>query len=234
MKTEASPTIRTKTNLLPATLDEAYQNIILGLYRGELDADEYLSQTLDFFGRRNAIAVLNAYKNQALTGDSQLELLRRHIDDCRYTILLYRVDENEVHPPHHHFNVISTQVVIQGKLRLREYDRVRREGDGTLILRLVRDELIGEGASFQASEWKRNVHWFQAVDGPALIFNTNARGFEPETFDHEDAGFGRRYIDPTAFITDDEIRAEEFSDKEAKAKFSNRSLDSFPTPRDGI
>ena len=222
------PIVRTKCNRLPQFLDRTYHQFVLELFDGEITPDTYLEKCLKLFQDRKVKAYLSSLEEEVLIGEKQSELLRRHIDQCRYTVLLYRVDENEVHPPHHHFNVISTQIVLRGQLRLREYERVRRDRDGALILELVTDQIVKEGDSFQASEWRRNVHWFQAIGGPALIFNTNARGFERETFDSRSAGFGRRYVDPTRFISECEVRAEEFSQEEADLRFAGKPLDNFP------
>ena len=113
---------------------------------------------------------------------------------------------------------------------MREYDRIGRDANGKLKLKIASDRTLHPGDWFQASEWSRNVHWFQAVDGPALIFNTNARGFEQNTFD-DDGGFGRRYIDPTLFQSDNLIIGEEFDTSEAHARFAGKSLDRFPVPK---
>lgn len=123
-------------------------------------------------------------------------LLRRHVGPCRYTLQIVHVADGEVHPPHHHHNLVSTQVVLDGRIHLREYERLQRRPDGALRLRLVTDRQLAQGEAFQASEWARNVHAFTAIGGPALIWNLNARGYESATFDPGETGeFGRRYLD---------------------------------------
>jgi hypothetical protein len=228
------PTLRTKTCLLPKPIDDEYLEIIQRLHRGDLSAEDYLAETIAFFSPKIEGGELTSLISDAFSGSEQLELVRRHIDDRRYTILFYGVEKGEVHPPHHHFNVMSTQIIVRGKVRLREYDRVNRTHSGSLRLRLVNDTTLKVGDVFQASEWNRNVHWFQAVDGPALIFNTNARGFEEKTFDFEEGGFGRRYIDPTNFTLDGLIEAAEFDHEQAMQRFGGKSLDEFPVPADSI
>ena len=224
------PRIRTKTNRLDAATDLAYFQLVNRLRIGDLDIDSFQARCLAFFTPLVMQDHFAAEIEEAWQIDGQLELLRRHIDHCRYTVLFYRVDEHEVHPPHHHFNVASTQIIVAGKIRIREYDRVRRTRDGTLFLNLVSDRMLCPGDSFQASEWNRNVHWFQAVDGPAMIFNTNVRGFEEKTFDADEGNFGRRYLDPTSFGADGIIRCEEFDEAEAQNRFQKRPLDDFEVP----
>jgi hypothetical protein len=227
------PRIRTKVNLLPEEIDDRYLGLIQQLRRGESTVEAYHSACLDYFHPLLSDGVLRGLEEMALSTEGELELLRRHIDECRYTVIMYRVPQGYVHPPHHHFNVISTQIVLRGKIRIREYDRIGRDANGQLEMALVSDRTLTKGDWFQASEWKRNVHWFQAVDGDALVFNTNARGFEPETFDREEGPFGRRYIDPTGFGDDGKILAREIDEAEANALFANRALDLFPVPGPG-
>lgn len=229
-----NPRIRTKTNRLDPKTDDGFYGILETLRLGETDVAQFQEKCLNYFLPLINSGQFDDIVGEAMTADGQVELVRRHTDHCRYTVLFYRVDEYEVHPPHHHYNVISSQIVVSGKIRIREYDRVKREKDGRLILRLASDRLLGPGDNFQASEWGRNVHWFQAVDGPAIIFNTNARGYETSTFDQDEGSFGRRYIDPTIFTSGGLIQAEEFQEPEAEARFQGRSLDDFPVPDDVI
>lgn len=225
--------IRTKTNRLDDDIDSAYLALIHQLRKSELSVEAYHKQCLDYFSNCLAGGRFASLAKEAMGQDEELELLRRHLDDKRYTVLLYKVLDGQVHPPHHHHNVISTQIIVEGKIRLREYDRISRDADGNLKLKLVSDRTLLPGDWFQASEWKRNVHWFQAVEGPALIFNTNARGFEKETFDSEEnGGFGRRYIDPTQFQEDHTIIGEEFDGEEATARFSGKALEEFAVPQE--
>lgn len=228
------PAVRTKTNLLPTAMDEGYFDIISRLGAGELSVEQYHAECLSYFHSPVMGGEFSELEERALVKEGQLELLRRHTGDQRYTVILYRVDEGEVHAPHHHFNVISTQIVVRGRIRLREYDRVKRDESGNLIMKLVSDRILNPGDWFQASEWVRNVHWFQAIDGSALIFNTNARGFEKTTFDQEEGNFGRRYIDPTKFGEDGGVLGREIDASEAQAMFQGASLDDFAVPKTAI
>ncbi|MBL4890695.1 MAG: hypothetical protein JKX91_02490 [Rhizobiaceae bacterium] len=225
-----SPRIRTKISQIENDLDESLYRHIYKLRLGGYSVDEFQTALAEFC-RVNAcdpdFAILGdktSIKNQSYW------LIKRHIDHCRYSALFYHVAENEAHPPHHHHNVISTQIVISGKLQLREYERVERRDDGKLVLKLVSDRMIGPGDIFQASEWSCNVHWFCAVGGPAVIFNINARGFEEKTFDADEGAFGRCYINPTNFDEAGRIITEEFNVERAHELFQGRRLDEFPVP----
>ncbi len=225
-----NPRIRTKVNRLDPKIDHDFFLILEALRNGETDVAQFQESCLGFFSPLVKSGHFDEIVDETMTADDQVWLVRRHTDHCRYTVLFYRVDSGEVHPPHHHHNVISTQIIVRGKVRIREYDRVRREDNGQLVLRLASDRILGPGDNFQASEWDRNVHWFQAVDGPAVIFNTNARGYELSTFDQDEGSFGRRYIDPTRFRSDQHIDAQEFDELEAETRFQGKPLDDFPVP----
>ncbi len=229
-----NPRIRTKVARLDRHVDQRFFEILERLRAGEIDVDGFQSRTLGFLEEIGMADFFADDIEAAARADDQHWLMRRHVDHCRYTILFFRVDPSEVHPPHHHHNLISTQIVMRGRIHLREYERVARDETGQLSLRLVNDAILGPGEAFQASEWKRNVHWFCALDEPAVLFNINARGYERTTFDATDDGpFGRRYLDPTHFDENDLIVCEEFDEAEAERRFQGRRLSEFPAPPPG-
>ena len=231
MSALTSPRIRVKTDQWNAGIKPAFFDLLERLRHQDITTKEYMAELLRLVEGERLATSLKTEAEEAMRIDGQLELLRRHVEDCRHTVLLYRVDENEVHPPHHHFNVISAQVVLRGRIHLREYERIRRDDDGRLVMKLVRDCELGSGGAFNAGEWHRNVHWFTAIGGPALIFNINARGYEHETFDAQDQGrFGRRYIDLSSIGEDGMAICEELDEDAAEARFQGKPLSAFPLP----
>ena len=223
-----NPRIRTKTNLLPPEIDEQYFGLICQFAEKQIDVETYLGQCVNLFHDIVLGDALAPLKQRAVAQGGQFEILRRHIDEKRYTVLFYNVEQNEVHAPHHHHNVASTQVLISGRLHLREYNRVKRDDEGRLLARCTSDRILQPGDTFQASEWKNNIHWFQAIEGPALIFNTNARGFETSTFENEADRFGRLYVDPTGEAVDGLITCPEFAEEQAYQLFGYKPLTDFP------
>ncbi len=222
---------RTKVLKLLPEQDTMFRQPVERLRAGLTTVEQYqqdiasLLRSLDFDTEfADAIA--------AVRGRSAAEwLVRRHIGTCRYTIQVYGVAEGEVHPPHHHHNLISTQIILEGAIHLRTYDRIKRNDRGQLLLRLMGDESLTAGGLFQVSEWKANAHWFGAVGGPALIFSVDARGFEKNTFDRDDhAAFGRRYLDPTECNQDGLIICADLDKEEAFRRFGQCALSDFPHP----
>jgi len=231
---KANPRIRTKIANLDDDIDAAFFELIENLRAGTIDVDTFQSQTLACFSGFIAQGRMDAAAGATSADNSSSWLLKRHIDHRRYSVLCYRVNNGEAHPPHHHHNLISSQILLHGKLHLREYERVKRNSDGTLVLKLASDAIIGPGDQFCASEWSRNVHWFCAVDGPAIIFNTNVRGFEHSTFDTDLDKFGRLYVDPTHYREDGLIETREFDEVTAHDLFGRRSLEQFPVPHNAL
>ena len=223
--------VRTKVLHLRAHQDDLFRRPIEQLRGRHINVAQYqrcvqgILQSLDF---ETEFAETIADVRHAVAAQW---LVRRHIGDTRYTVQIYRVDPDEAHPPHHHHNLISTQIVLEGAIHLREYERVRRDAEGRLVLRLAGDGVLGPGRCFQASEWKTNVHWFGAVGGPAIIFAIDARGFEDKTFDKPGSeGFGRRYLDPTALEANGLAVCESLDKDEAVRRFGRQPLTSFPVP----
>ena len=229
------PVVRTKTDRWRSPLSASLLQLLEALRCGQISRIDYQKSLLDLLGREGLEEALAPEVAEAMASHAQLELLRRHVNECRHTVLLYRVDEGEAHPPHEHFNMISTQVVVRGTIHLREYQRVDREDGDHVRMRLVRDALLGPGDVFEASEWERNVHWFSAEGGPALIFNINARGYEPSTFPNaHEPGFGRLYVDPTRYDYEGLVHGEEISPQVAKERFGMRPLSAFPVPEKAL
>jgi len=136
----ANPRIRTKVKHLDAQIDEEFYQITERLRNGKINVDEYQAETLAFLqdkGLKDSFSDDIAF---ARSISEQHWLLRRHTEQCRYTIMFFSVREHEVHPPHQHHNLISTQVVIEGKIHLREYQRVRMSDKNQLVVQIVRDE----------------------------------------------------------------------------------------------
>ena len=224
-----NPRIRTKINILDRRIDKDIFQLTEHLRSRAISVDQFQDQVVEYLQN---LGMAREFANDiaiAKKSDDQHWLLRRHIEQCRYTVLFMKVDAGEVHPPHQHHNLISSQIVIEGQIHLREYERLRINENGQLVVRIVRDEILGAGTVFQASEWRRNVHWFSAIEGPAVVFNFNVRGYEKTTFNAQEEGaFGRRYVDPTFFGEDGLITCSQFDEMEAERRFQGKKLTNFP------
>lgn len=113
--------------------------------------------------------------------------------------------------PHGHNNMATAFLILKGDLRGRHYDRVGDE-PGHMIIKPTIDRKFGPGECSTVSDYKDNVHWFQAMSEAAFIFNLHVMDVRPGTT----LPTGRVYIDPAGeAIAGGLIRARRVGFKEA-------------------
>ncbi len=93
--------------------------------------------------------------------------------------------------PHGHNNMATAFLILKGDLRGRHYDRVQDEAEHILIRPTV-DRKFTAGECSTVSDYKDNVHWFQATSETAFIFNLHVMDTNPKAT----LPTGRVYIDP--------------------------------------
>jgi hypothetical protein len=214
-------------------LTKSVLDLIGQLAAAERDVDGYQRAVADAFVRESTHEELAPWVEQALAERRDQVLYRRTTPDHRIAFQLLYLDPREVHPPHGHHNLISTQMILRGRVHAREYDRVARLDEGTVLLRLLSDGWMERGALLQATEVARNVHWFAADENPCVMLNFYVLGYQDWTFDPPDGRpHGRRLFDPTLRAQRDGlIVAPELPLAEGYQKFGNRPLAAFPVPR---
>jgi hypothetical protein len=104
-------------------------------------------------------------------------------------IFALRKDRSVV--PHGHNNMATAFLILKGDLRGRHYDRVRDE-PGHLIIKSTIDRRFTPGECSTISDYKDNIHWFQALSEPAFIFNLHVLDVNPNPTQPT----GRVYVDP--------------------------------------
>lgn len=97
--------------------------------------------------------------------------------------------KGQVITPHAHRGMVSAHAVVSGRLQLRTYDRLGRDGDA-LLLKPRLDTVATPGFSAAISAVEGNVHWFVAEqDGSATLdvivqgIDANGREFALELVD---------------------------------------------------
>ncbi len=93
--------------------------------------------------------------------------------------------------PHGHNNMATAFLILKGDLRGRHYDRVEDEADHMVIKPTI-DRKFSPGECSTVSDYKDNVHWFQALSEPAFIFNLHVLDITPGS----KRPTGRVYVDP--------------------------------------
>jgi len=93
--------------------------------------------------------------------------------------------------PHGHNNMATAFLILKGDFRGRHFDRIEDE-DEHMIIKPTIDRKFTAGDCSTVSDYKDNVHWFQALEGPGFIFNIHVMGIDPENTEPT----GRIYVDP--------------------------------------
>lgn len=137
-------------------------------------------QPIDGIG--DARAVIRLYK--AATGDGRLKLQ------------LFPLSCGSPHPPHAHYNLISCQIVMRGRVRMREYSLLRRLPGNLLEISEEPEKILEKGEGVYTLQKRNNIHWQEGLAPGTLLLNINWQGYfteNPMAPDH--AENGRCYID---------------------------------------
>ena len=138
-----------------------------------------------------------------------------------WKVQLFFIPDGHSHPPHCHENLASCMVVADGRIRLREFERLRdRETPDAARLRRVFEGELARGDGMVTAEDYRNAHWFGAVGGSALAVNFKASGHARRELLRLT---NRRYLDASAG-GEGEFQAPFISRAEAHARFAARPL----------
>lgn len=201
------------------------------LERHDIDVATYLERSRELLQDPQTLAELKDLTARALEQGRDQVMYRQQKDKHRITLQLLYLSPREVHPPHAHHNLISNQMTVHGRCHVREYDRLARIDDSTVLLRLARDGWSGVGDLMQTTETIRNAHWFAADDSPCVVLNFYILGYQSWTFDPKDAPrrSGRQCLDPTSASQEDGlIIGREIEIEEGYRMFGGRPLAAFP------
>lgn len=117
--------------------------------------------------------------------------------------------------PHGHNNMATAFLILQGKLRGRHYDRLEDQQEHFLIRPTI-DRAFKPGQYSTVSDYKDNVHWFQAETEPAYILNIHVLNVRVDS----KLPTGRVYLNPQGEkLANGLIRAPKLGYKEAHKLF---------------
>jgi PCO_ADO len=122
--------------------------------------------------------------------------------------------------PHGHENMVSAHLVVRGRVRVRQYDRVRDE-ERHLVLRPSRDEVQGPGGHTSISDRTENVHWLVAEAEPSFTFDVVVDGLDP-TLPYP---YRQAFVDPDRAerLADGTLRVPRLGVEAAIAKYGRHS-----------
>ena len=192
------------------------------------------------------LEILRTHQSDSGFWDSRLKLCLDKKDDYIFwredfggkdiTVSLLYLEPGEVHPPHHHNNVISLQSVVSGQIWAREYQRIKCIDADNILISPVQDRLLKKDDEIVAHEWLNNAHWFAATKKePAVMWNCNVRGFETNLFLHPvPNSLGRILLDPHVKVLNGSLLAQKLTVQEAYEKFGNKPISDWPIPDEVI
>jgi hypothetical protein len=114
--------------------------------------------------------------------------------------------------PHGHDNMATAFLILKGDFRGRHYDRLEDAREHVIITPTI-DKTFSAGGCSTVSDYKDNVHWFEATSGPAYIFNIHVYHVMPG----KGVTPGRIYLDVNGEkISGGRIRARRINHEEAE------------------
>jgi hypothetical protein len=108
----------------------------------------------------------------------------------RYATALFAFDRDNVITPHGHRHMASAHMVLEGSLRVRNFDRLRDEGH-SMVLRPTVDAIVRAGDISTMSSERNNVHWFVPVSAKAATFDVIVTDL-----DHGQPAYAIEPVDP--------------------------------------
>jgi len=196
-----------------------------------IDVATFLERSRELLQEPQTMVELKELVARALVECKDQVMYRQQTGKRRITLQLLYLAAREVHPPHAHHNLISNQMTVHGRCHVREYDRLTRLDDSTILLRLARDGWSGVGDLMQTTETIRNAHWFAADESPCVVLNFYILGYQSWTFDPKDVQrrSGRQCLDPTSASQEDGlILGREIEIEEGYRLFGGQPLTAFP------
>ncbi|MEZ5956255.1 MAG: hypothetical protein R3C27_03465 [Hyphomonadaceae bacterium] len=95
-----------------------------------------------------------------------------------YAAALFEFEPHNVITPHGHRHMASAHVVVEGALRVRNFDRIG-DTDSAMIIRPTRDYIADVGHVSTMSSERDNIHWFVPTGRRAMTFDIIVSGLDP-------------------------------------------------------
>ena len=96
-----------------------------------------------------------------------------------YGTALFDFGADNVITPHAHKHMASAHMVIEGKIRIRTFDRVSDAPDA-LFIRPTGDHVAEAGEAAAMTTARDNIHWFAPRSARAMTFDVIVDGLDPD------------------------------------------------------
>ena len=102
-----------------------------------------------------------------------------------YGAALFAFRPDDVITPHGHRHMVSAHMVVDGKFRVRNFDRIG-DAEDAMIVRPTRDFVAGVGKVSTMCSQRDNIHWFVPIGGkPAMTFDVIISGLDAGRPDYD-------------------------------------------------
>lgn len=135
---------------------------------------EALSRQIDLGALLAAASAAAAEAKEAEAGSAPRKRIVRFADASGrvqrlgFTTSLLEFQPQTLIPPRAHRNMVSAHLVLDGKVRIRTFDRLR-EDKNALVIKPAEDFLAEAGLITTMCPARHDVHWFVPQDGPATM-----------------------------------------------------------------
>lgn len=100
-----------------------------------------------------------------------------------YGLALFDFQQSSVITPHAHKHMVSAHMVIEGRVRVRTFDRVKDE-DGALLIQPMLDVVAEPRYSAAMTAAKDNIHWFTPRTRRAMTLDIIIDGLDAGQADY--------------------------------------------------
>ena len=187
---------------------DAIQREVYRLERGEVSDEDFIRSVTDSMRTSVEHGELDEWLNRKVEPTQKIDVV---LSDCinysplkRWYLKLHFMPEGDVHGLHGHRDVISTQLIVRGKLHVQELDLIGSLKESPTQLKLRRDGVVGPLEGFVTTNRECNIHGFYPTDGPAVRFQFYLRG-QTSMKDRVFPKRGRLYVHPRWETLSDDI-----------------------------
>jgi hypothetical protein len=100
-----------------------------------------------------------------------------------YGLALFDFGPSSVITPHAHRHMASAHLVLEGRVRVRTFDRLRDEA-GAIVIRPTGDVVADPGHSAAMTTPRDNIHWFTPQSARAMTLDVILDGLDPGADDY--------------------------------------------------